>query len=99
MTSVPKPMRPKTRYSAYVLATLLTSFALTGCVCVSKRTSDSLLGSPRILRLQAGTPVQTKDGLYNPQQDETWHSQSEYLRLEQEVLMLSRAAQVRDQNR
>ena len=99
MTSVPKPMRPKTRYSAYVLATLLTSFALTGCACVSKRTSDSLLGSPRILRLQAGTPVQPKDGLYNPPQDETWHSQAEYLRLEQEVLMLSRAAQARDQNR
>ena len=92
-------MLPRTRYSACVLATLLTSFALTGCVCVSKRTSDSLLGSPRILRLQAGTPVQTKDGLYNPQQDETWHSQAEYLRLEQEVLMLRRAAQVRDQNR
>ena len=99
MTSGPKPMRPKTRYSAYVLATLLTSFALTGCVCVSKRTSDSLLGSPRILRLETGTPVQTKDGLYKPQQDETWHSQAEYLRLEQEVLMLSRAAQARDQNR
>lgn len=99
MTSVPKPMRPKTRYSAYVLATLLTSFALTGCACVSKRTSGSLQGSPRILRLQAGTPFQTKDGLYNPQQDETWHSQAEYLRLEQEVLMLSRAAQARDQNR
>ena len=92
-------MLPRTRYFAYVLATLLTSFALTGCVCVSKPTSGSLLGSPRILRLQAGTPVQTKDGLYNPQQDETWHSQSEYLRLEQEVLMLSRSAQARDQNR
>ena len=99
MTSGPKPMLPKTRYSAYVLATLLTSFALTGCVCVSKRTSDSLLGSPRILRLETGTPVQTKDGLYKPQQDETWHSQAEYLRLEQEVLMLSRAAQARDQKR
>jgi hypothetical protein len=92
-------MLPKTRYSAYVLATLLISFALTGCACGSKRTSGSLQGSPRILRLEAATPVQTKDGLYNPQQDETWHSQAEYLRLEQEVLMLSRAAQARDQNR
>jgi hypothetical protein len=87
------------RYSACVLATLLTSFVLTGCACASRRTSGSLQGSPRILRLEAGTPVQTKDGLYSPQQDETWHSQSEYLRLEQEVLMLSRAAQARDQNR
>ncbi len=92
-------MLPRTRYSACVLATLLTSFALTGCVCGSKRTSGSLQGSPRILRLQAGTPVQTMDGLYQPQADETWHSQSEYLRLEQEVLMLSRAGQARDQNR
>jgi hypothetical protein len=92
-------MLPRTRYSACVLATLLTSFALTGCVCGSKRTSGSLQGSPRILRLQAGAPVQTKDGLYQPQADETWHSQSEYLRLEQEVLMLSRAGQARDQNR
>ena len=92
-------MRPRTRYSACVLATLLTSFALTGCACASRRTSGSLQGSPRILRLEAGTPVRTKDGLYNPQQDETWHSQSEYLRLEQEVLMLSRAAQARDQAR
>lgn len=82
-----------------MLATLLTSFALTGCACASRRTSGSLQGSPRILRLEAGTPVQTMDGLYNPQQDETWHSQAEYLRLEQEVLMLSRAAQARDQNR
>lgn len=87
------------RYFAYVLATLLISFELTGCACASRRTSGSLLGSPRILRLQAGTPVQTKDGLYDPQSDETWHSQSEYLRLEQEVLMLSRAAQARDQTR
>ena len=92
-------MRPRTRYSACALATLLTSFALTGCACASRQTSGSLQGSPRILRLQAGTPVQTKDGLYQPQTDETWHSQSEYLRLEQEVLMLSRAAQARDQNR
>ena len=82
-----------------MLATLLTSFALTGCACASRRTSGSLQGSPRILRLEAGTPVLTKDGPYNPQQDETWHSQSEYLRLEQEVLMLSRAAQARDQAR
>lgn len=82
-----------------MLATLLTSFALTGCACASRRTSGSLQGSPRILRLESGTPVRTKDGLYNPQQDETWHSQSEYLRLEQEVLMLSRAAQARDQAR
>ena len=82
-----------------MLATLLTSFALTGCACASRRTSGSLQGSPRILRLEAGTAVRTKDGLYNPQQDETWHSQSEYLRLEQEVLMLSRAAQARDQAR
>ncbi len=87
------------RYSACVLATLLTSFVLTGCACASRRTSGSLQGSPRILRLEAGIPVQTKDGLYSPQQDETWHSQAEYLRLEQEVLMLSRAAQARDQNR
>ena len=92
-------MLPRTRYSACVLATLLTSFALTGCVCGSKRTSGSLQGSPRILRLQAGAPVRTKGGLYHPQADETWHSQSEYLRLEQEVLMLSRAGQARDQNR
>ena len=92
-------MRPRTRYSACVLATLLTSFALTGCACASRPTSGSLQGSPRILRLEAGTPVRTRDGLYNPQQDETWHSQAEYLRLEQEVLMLSRAAQARDQAR
>ena len=92
-------MLPRTRYSACVLATLLTSFALTGCVCGSKRTAGALQSSPRILRLQAGTPVQTKDGLYHPQADETWHSQAEYLRLEQEVLMLSRARQARDQNR
>ena len=92
-------MLPRTRYSACVLATLLTSFALTGCACASRQTSGSLQGSPRILRLQAGTTVPTKDGLYSPQSDETWHSQSEYLRLEQEVLMLSRAGQARDQNR
>lgn len=92
-------MRPRTRYSACALATLLTSFALTGCACASRQTSGSLQGSPRILRLQAGTTIPTKVGLYQPQTDEIWHSQSEYLRLEQEVLMLSRAGQARDQNR
>lgn len=99
MTSAPKPMRPRTRYSACALATLLTSFALTGCACASRPTSGSPLGSPRILRLEAGAPVRTLDGPYTPRTDETWHSQAEYLRLEQEVLMLSRAAQARDQNR
>ena len=94
-------MLPRTRYSACVLATLLTSFALTGCACASRQTSGSLQGSPRILRLQAGTPVQTKDGLYQPQaaEHQDFLLQSEYLRLEQEVLMLSRAGQARDQNR
>jgi len=92
-------MQPRTRYSAYAPAILLISFVLTGCACASRPTSGSLQGSPRILRLQAGTIVPTKDGPYNPQSDETWHSQAEYLRLEQEVLMLSRAGQARDQNR
>jgi hypothetical protein len=32
--------------------------------------------------LQAGTPVQTKEGIYTPQTDEIWHSHLRWLELE-----------------
>lgn len=39
-----------------------------------------------ILRLEAGTEVQTKDGLYKAQVDEVWHSDDRYRLMERQLL-------------
>lgn len=65
-----------------VLAILPASSLLTGCSHVSPASADSrrLYQSP-VLRLPAGQPVQTLDGLYLPQTAEIWHSDARYLAL------------------
>lgn len=36
------------------------------------------LYSPHFLKLKKDQPVQTSEGVYTPQGDEVWHSDSEY---------------------
>jgi hypothetical protein len=68
------------------LAATLTMLALTGCVSESSAPRASLqIYQPRILELQAGTPVTTRNGTYTPQADETWHSDQAYRQLEREA--------------
>ena len=83
----------KTKSSAYALAViLLASSLLTGCVTGSSAARESLqIYQPRVLRLQAGTPVTTQDGSYRPQTDEVWHSAAAYSELEHQVINLSAA--------
>lgn len=84
------------KYSACaILATLLLSFWLTGCVSGSREAAESLTKStlyqPPVLRLSAKQEVQTKDGRYTPQIDEIWHSDARYRTLEQENIDLAAA--------
>lgn len=68
---------------------------LTGCTSGSSAASASLAASmlyqPPVLRLPAGQPVQTRDGIHKPQVDEVWHSDARYRTLEQENLDLAAA--------
>jgi hypothetical protein len=62
---------------------LLTSWLLTACSHVSPVNAASLrLYQPPVLRLQAGQPVPTQDGLYIPQAPELWHSDARFIDLE-----------------
>jgi len=64
------------------LAMLLLSSLLTGCSHVSPASADSRrLYQPPVLRLPAGQPIQTQDGLYQPQTAEIWHSDARFLAL------------------
>lgn len=73
-------------------ALLLLSCVLTGCAGVPSRSAaSSPLYQPPVLRLPAGQPVQTTDGVHTPAADETWHSDARFRALEQENLNLLRA--------
>lgn len=65
-----------------VLAILPASLPQTGCSHASPASADSrrLYQTP-VLRLPPGQPVQTLDGVYQPQTAEIWHSDSRYLAL------------------
>jgi hypothetical protein len=39
-----------------------------------------------VLHLKAGLPVQTVDGIYTPQVDETWHSDARFQAVENEAI-------------
>lgn len=69
---------------------LLLSSLLTGCVtskpAAPASLSQSLLYSPPVLRLPAGKPVQTVDGIYTPMTDEIWHSDARFRTEEQQVI-------------
>lgn len=40
---------------------------------------------PPILVLPAGKSIQTKEGIYTPQKEETWHSDKRFRELEREI--------------
>lgn len=90
----------KKRSSVFVLlAILLLSFLLIGCVSASREEAASLAASqlyqPPILRLKAGQVVQTKDGQYRPQIDEVWHSDARFRTLEQQLIDAAAALQAK----
>lgn len=70
------------------LITLLTiSGLLMNCAGSSLSVADSMtLFSPPLLRLSAGTQIQTLDGCYTPQVDEVWHSDATYQERVREAL-------------
>ncbi len=70
-----------------IVGLLLTSRMLTGCASASRAdvVSRQLYQAP-VLRLQAGQPVETRDGTYTPQSDELWHSDARYRQIEAEVI-------------
>ena len=65
------------------------AIALTGLISC-ETTSPPNVGNlniyqPSTLRLEKGKTIQTLDGLYMPQKDEIWHSDTRYRRLEREI--------------
>lgn len=73
--------------SSVIGALLLILMSLTGCSHVSspKKPTLNLYQTP-VLRIEAGTMVDTKDGIYTAQQDEIWHSDYRYRQLELKVI-------------
>ena len=63
------------------------ALALVSCVSSKKPLENSMkLWSPELLRLKAGSPVQTVDGIYTPQIDEVWHNHAQYMDRVREAL-------------
>ncbi len=62
---------------------------LTGCASApsgeSASSPVSRIYQPRTLELTAGTPVQTKRGIYVPEADETWHSPAAFEQVNHEA--------------
>lgn len=83
----------KTKSCAFALALILpASSMLTGCKSVSLADKAGLtIYQPRALFLQAGEPIQTKEGIYTPQVDEIWHSAAAYQSLETQLIDLAAA--------
>ena len=72
------PLRLST-LSCVLLVILPASWLLIGCSHVSPASVDSRrLYQPPVLRLPAGQPIQTQDGLYQPQTAEIWHSDARF---------------------
>ncbi|HTJ77953.1 MAG TPA: hypothetical protein VL357_03080 [Rariglobus sp.] len=79
-------MKTKSKACALV-ATMLLSSLLTGCVTGSSAPKASLqIYQPRVLQLPAGVPIQSKAGIYIPQVDEVWHSAAAYGELENQLI-------------
>jgi hypothetical protein len=49
--------------------------------------STANIYQPLILRLKAKQQIQTSDGLYTPDTDEVWHSDTRFRKLERQVTM------------
>lgn len=56
---------------------------LTSCVTNSSVKTQALnIYQPSTLNLIKGTPIETSKGVYTPQQDEIWHSDARFRKLE-----------------
>lgn len=68
---------------------LAAMMLLTGCASAPSAESASSPASriyqPRTLELQAGIPVQTRNGIYLPETNETWHSPAAYEQVNREA--------------
>jgi hypothetical protein len=83
------------------VAILLLSLPLTACNSVSSGAAESqlpprplILSQPPVLRLPAGKPVETADGLYTPATAETWHSDARMRAAEQAASDAATALQI-----
>ena len=68
-------------------ALLLTVLLLNACESTSPTVANSMqLFSPDTLEIEAGTNIQTKDGVYKAQVDERWYSADLYMKRVMESL-------------
>jgi len=75
----------------------MTLIVLTSCGRGSLPSGSNLnIYQPSTLRLKKNNAVQTRDGVYTPQTDEVWHSDTRYRSLEREVYYLPRHQILRD---
>ena len=71
-------------YGLLVIATPL--IGLTSCGSGSSPKTTTLnIYQPSSLKLKAGAPIQTQEGVYTPPTDEIWHSDARYRKLEREL--------------
>jgi len=69
-----------------VLVMMILAIGLTSCGTSSSTKSGTLnIYQPSILNLAAGTPIQSKKGIYTPQTDEVWHSDARFRKLERQL--------------
>lgn len=86
------------------LVAISMSALLIGCSTVSPApeasSAHSRLYQPRLLRLAAGQPIETRDGSYLPKQDEVWHSPAAFDDVETKLLnALAALDQTRNRSR
>ena len=71
-------------FAAKVIAIPL--IVLTSCAPNLEKSVKNLnIYQPSTLRLEKNKPVQTLDGVYTPQENEVWHSDARFRRLEREL--------------
>lgn len=67
------------------ILSLLIMLTLSSCNCSTKGNGSRIYQTP-ILRIKAGTEVNTEEGIYKAQVDEIWHSDGRYRDLEKKLL-------------
>ena len=87
--------------ACWLMAVLLPSLLLCGCNSNSSVAAEStsrplplILSQPPVLRLPAGKPVETVDGIYTPATAEIWHSDALYRQAMQEASDAATALQI-----
>lgn len=94
---MPKTRKTKKSFLSFELLLIaLLSLAALGCASgPSKEQLTAKLYQPSFLFLKKGQPIQTQEGIYNPQLNEKWVALWEYQKLENEVLILNNALKKR----